>query len=520
MNRKLISVNNSSYGRHPNSATGSGFNCVKLAFLGILIYLLSNHFIYVCFEAFALDYNEGVYLTSASSLNDGNRLYENVFGSQPPLLFITLKQILFWCNNILACRAFIFLCSVIAVYALSNIAIRLFSRTSVFFACYSLIAFSGFWKNSLAIQAEMPSLAFGLLAIALSTRTAGQILSPCNSFLAGILLSIGLFYKFLILPLVPVLIIANAATQWKNKQLSVASNGNSIHAPGDAKNITRWAKYTLMVIAVLFISVLFAHINYDVLGWYNQSIYFHIVGQDVIRNPLEWNATILTSVLKQNAGSVFLSITGCIALLKNRKKQLSFILFWLLLTLSFIALHSPMFEQHFILLAAPVALLSAANYLFIITFRNYFVKLVILVMLLLLPLCGIHSDPQSQGGLFSFLPASGRVIGGQSRQSHFIVSDLIAKFSRSTDFVVTDNQMEAFKAGRKVAPELTDTSYVRIATGALTSNECINVCRSRKVKVIAISTGRFRNLPSFVNWVKSNYSLQTIENGSEIYILK
>jgi hypothetical protein len=90
-------------------------------------------------------------------------------------------------------------------------------------------------------------------------------------------------------------------------------------------------------------------------------------------------------------------------------------------------------------------------------------------------------------------------------------TDFVAAVTDPEDWVITDEPLVPFWAGRKVPPYLSDISYVRTQTGYLTADDLIALTEVYHPQAIVIwSEGRFtQRLPAYVEWVEQNYSLAT-----------
>jgi hypothetical protein len=82
---------------------------------------------------------------------------------------------------------------------------------------------------------------------------------------------------------------------------------------------------------------------------------------------------------------------------------------------------------------------------------------------------------------------------------------LLEAYTKTTDFVVSDDQMLVFRAGRQTPPELCDTSFVRLETGYLTDEDAIQA--SRDAEAIIFSTGRLGALKRYVQWVEREFEV-------------
>ena len=93
---------------------------------------------------------------------------------------------------------------------------------------------------------------------------------------------------------------------------------------------------------------------------------------------------------------------------------------------------------------------------------------------------------------------------------------LINAATKPDDFVVSDQQMQAFRTGRLVPPDLCDTSIVRIKSGYLTTEQAIKAASN--AKMIIFWTGRLEMLPGFQEWVRNHYRLAVQIDGRLVYV--
>jgi len=97
------------------------------------------------------------------------------------------------------------------------------------------------------------------------------------------------------------------------------------------------------------------------------------------------------------------------------------------------------------------------------------------------------------------------------------VLTIIRVYSNETDYIITDSQTLAFIAGRDVPPDLVDTSSMRISSGYLDSNDVIRSTEEYRVKVIAFCTGRLVILGEFLQYVKASFKLIGDFEGCQVY---
>jgi hypothetical protein len=95
--------------------------------------------------------------------------------------------------------------------------------------------------------------------------------------------------------------------------------------------------------------------------------------------------------------------------------------------------------------------------------------------------------------------------------------------TRSEDperFVVVDNQLVAFLAGRSVPPQLVDTSAKRISTGYLTSADVIDAILSYTPSHLIFAYERFEQLDPLESWVARHGDDLSVHADLEVFRLE
>ena len=114
-------------------------------------------------------------------------------------------------------------------------------------------------------------------------------------------------------------------------------------------------------------------------------------------------------------------------------------------------------------------------------------------------------------GLPSIVDINSRRLMAYKTEVGLATTDFVAAVTDPDGWVITDEPLVPFCAGRKVPPYLSDISYVRTQTGYLTADDLIALTEDYRPQAIVIwSEGRFtKHLPTYVEWVEQNYSLAT-----------
>src|SRR5688500_9685474 len=85
------------------------------------------------------------------------------------------------------------------------------------------------------------------------------------------------------------------------------------------------------------------------------------------------------------------------------------------------------------------------------------------------------------------------------------IASTIAAVTQRGDFIVTDEPEQAFHAQRLVPPNLADPSSSRVRARELTGETIVTSAEQYDVKLVAISSDRFRSLRNFHLWLDERF---------------
>ena len=171
---------------------------------------------------YAQDYDEGVYLCSAQSTLRGQRLFADVFSSQPPL-FVTLIAMSFEAvgPSVAAGRGLIVVFALFALLGVAWIASKSVDRLAGPFAMLCLGSSALFFREARTVQAEMPALAFSLIAIGVLVEW--RMATTVRQYVfAGILFFLALSCKLLMAPYFVPAFVLMASRPFRDGSLSNA----------------------------------------------------------------------------------------------------------------------------------------------------------------------------------------------------------------------------------------------------------------------------------------------------------
>jgi hypothetical protein len=188
--------------------------------------------------------------------------------------------------------------------------------------------------------------------------------------------------------------------------------------------------------------------------------------------------------------------------------------------------HQPLFEHHLVMLIPPIAIAGSVGWarLSDIAKKTHRWNNLLSIMLSAgLPLL-------VDAGILALLvialahrPDSRDVAAWQSASlaPDHAAAQTIARLTAPNDTIVTDAQGIAFLANRDVPPELTDTSFVRIATGYLTLPEVIAYTQRADVRLLMLWSGRLATLPGMRHWAASHFPYHaSFGAGRELYSMR
>ncbi len=448
-------------------------------------------------EPYSLDHDEGVYLVSARMVALGHPLFTAVFSSQPPAFLNTLALAFRWFGDTVAVgRAVMVGFSVLALGAAAWIAWRLAGPLGGPVAILSLGLLSLLFRQARIVQAEMPALAWATLATAavLAFRGTGR-----GAWLAagGASFALGGLYKLSVAPmLAPLLFLLALAS-------GPAAPARWRFLPADRTGVPEFGR-RLLVFGLAGMLVTLAMLAFsDYAALYDQVVRFHLVMRQYFPRDRQRNLQLLASLLRPELGTLALAMAGLLALLRTNPLAASWLCLWVLSTVLFVMEHTPLAPQHLVLALPPLAVTAAASVLWIPRWwrRAWSRPLVFLLACPLVLAYGPGSRITWTLQRHAELLSETFPLGEQEDEA----IRAIHRYTHATDYVVSDEQMQVFRAGRRMPPPLCDTSSARIKSGYLTDAQA--VAASRPARMVIFWANRLVHLPGYREWVRSHFRL-------------
>ncbi|MBC7250095.1 MAG: glycosyltransferase family 39 protein [Anaerolineae bacterium] len=440
---------------------------------------------------FAWDYDEGVHLMQARMLRNGYRLYTDIYTDQPPLLVSTLAAgFAIVGESVTGGRAMCVLYNLVGLGAVGWIAQRL--RGGLAGACaVALLSVSPeILQHARVITGNLPAGSMAALAVAFALGYLWEgkvLLIP----LAGTSFALSLLVKPTSAGAIVSLIVA-------------VLGGNVVH--GRARtwraSMVRSGPLVLSVVLVLVAGL----VLHDWRGFSEQVVSQYRQARVVFPLDVQTNAQIVGGFLWENIGLLALAAYGCFVLPNDMRTGGALVGAWAAGELTLRLVHSPLWPGHLPPILLPLGVLSGVGLssaiergVEVLHGRRRFDWLtgVGLSMILLLVI-----------NLPELVRLDGQLLRAPVNEGEDEVVTLLAQVTDSGDYVITDNQMAAFRAGCLVPPGLCNTSIKRILTGNLTADQVIDASEAFQPRAVLLwSCCRLLRLEDYVMYVVKNYQL-------------
>ncbi len=345
------------------------------------------------------------------------------------------------------------------------------------------------FRQSTIVDAEMVSLSFSLLATAVLLSPHEK---PGVAFLivAGFLFMLGALSKLLVCPMILPIILLMAPKQ--------ATLTNTYSGIQKGRSFCRYWLVSILFFGLgCFICGAIFLMPYNLPAMYDQLIGIRFVARS--RYPRRWvgNLKDVFNFFNDDPIWLALSVPGFFILYWKRRRTALWLSSWILAASIFLLDHRPLFSRHAVLLLPPIAVAAGGSVLWIpLLLTSKTCKSIgVIVVVLILVILGfmVRRDVKL------VLKKAGTPALEQK------VIRFIQENSQPSDLVISDEQMQVFRAGRRIPPEHCENGFVRIKTGYLTNKVAIEA--SKNAKIIIFSTDRLIQLDEYTKWVESHFRL-------------
>jgi hypothetical protein len=461
-----------------------------------------------------IDYDEGVYWQSLRALAAGHPLFTSVYSSQPPAFLELLAPVHRLAGDTLVAeRAAVLATAVIGLVAVYTTAALLVSRGAGLLAMAALAADPLFFRQSVTLQADGPSVCLALAALAAAALARrlrdrprppgagpgdgagrGGLLPAWLALFAGALLALAVLTKLLAvaaLPAVGVMLAAPGDGRTPTGDRLPAGGARQGHALRDLGAAA--AGGSLVAAAVLLPYV-------DAWGpLWRQAVGLHLGAQALsIGGFTPGDALPELPLLALGLAGLAVAARRAPALAAAGGS-------WVTAAALLLALHRPFWPHHAVVLTAPLALLAG----------------------------GLAPRPEAMPArrLVTAALALAAIAAWTASFAHVRAlqqppatrAAAVAALRSATapgEPVVTDDQFTAALAGRSTPPELVDTSEVRVVSGDLTADRVESIIQRDRVPAVLLATGRLDRLPGFESWLRGHFPVRRDLGPSGVLYLR
>ncbi|MBL7197408.1 MAG: glycosyltransferase family 39 protein [Candidatus Omnitrophica bacterium] len=285
-------------------------------------------------QAFEYDFDEGHNLIRFFLFAKGFSFYEQIWNDHPPLFTLILS---YWFKlfkpSVYHARILVLLFSGILLWAFYQTIKNLWGHLCGFTAILLLLLSEIYIRLSISVMICLPSLSMAMLSIYCITLYKKSQLKHLL-VLSGIFIALSLQIKLFTVFLIP--IIALEIVYAKKRVLF---------------SLLLWLGSFLAV--YLAITIRFFHFNFSLM--INQLLLPHL-RQITIAGP---NFSTLWEMILADYDIALLALMGIILLIRQKKWQLFFPVWWLTIALIILMLWRPIWEHYYPLISIPMCWLAA-----------------------------------------------------------------------------------------------------------------------------------------------------------------
>ena len=436
---------------------------------------LINHPVY--------DNDEGIYLTSFLLVDRGYRPYKETFFSQPPIFLLSVYPgfVLFG-KTLQSARLTIGIWSLIGLLAILWISFELKNKWTGLLAISLLSLIPSYYNQTLTFQSDILITTFSLLSLAALIRF-GKSLRLFWFIISAVFLNLA-FWTKLDITFFPSFIVV-LFFLYQKKKISIKS---------------------IISLIILFFAVSFGFFIFFILPFGISNVFYDSIFLRFQAAAHSSFSFLLFDYLKKD-NILLMVILGSLILSFFKKKNLRYpiniIFIWSIFVLIIFIFYRPLFPHHLVMLTVPMVLLFSQ--LVNLCFNNKKIyKSIVLVFLMIALVNRIYITIKTPSKLIN-------------NQQQYAVN-IIKKYTKLNDVVVSDEEILNGLSGRLPPPELSDFSQVRIKSNNLTPENFMKIINTYKPKLIIPWNGRLESIKNFKENLTDYRILTSISPSKNIYI--
>jgi hypothetical protein len=430
------------------------------------------------------DLDEGIRGIQLLLMSAGYRPMQEIYSSQGPLLLDMLYPLYRLFGETLGAARL-----AIGVYSLFGIlgvyvAARALGGPVGGTAAALLLALSpNYLRNSRQALAEVPALAPAILAVAAAfeyQRTGRWVWLVVS----GVLLGVALLVK----PIIAAAVVPIALAALLGPKITPR--------PVVLVGLVSAAVVVAIVVMTGFSTVVDQMVDYrlksrQVSGWsWNEN----------------WKVIRGTLIARDQIGLLALGGAGAILAFLFRPRQAVPCIGWIVASAALLALYAPLFPKHVVVVVPPLVVAAGAG--IGVVWQALRERRVAgmaggfaLTGPLLLYIWSLPTIAMLNVGFMNL----DQGLEGQRFARTADIAATIAAVTQRDDFIVTDEPEQAFHAQRLVPPNLADPSTSRVRARELTGEAVATTAEEYDVKLVALSSDRFRSLRNFHLWLDERF---------------
>ncbi len=414
------------------------------------------------------NYDEGVYLASNDALDRGERLGEDVFASQPPGFYLLLRLATgLPGQSVDADRALFLAVAIIGVAGAWALGRALSGAAGGLIAAAALLAAPAYPTESFRVAADSPAVAIALVGLGLlawSLRRDSTALAVCAGCAIAASVSVKLFAVTALVPAAGLLV----AFRPPRRVLGGFLLGG----------------------AAVTLALLVAYAG-TIGALYEDAVAFHTDAR-AFEGGLGENAEKVAKLFHPRTVFTVIALAGAAAWLARgaRPRLLVPVWLWALASAAFLVWHRPLLDHHFVLLSAACAVAAGAALGSLQWSRR---ARAVATLLVAVVLAAGYAQQWKRVGLLA-----------APDPDVYAAADAVAASTRPGETIVSDLPIVAHLADRPLAGELVDTSFVRFASGSLTTACVLSVTDAEGVR-LAVVGRMFRSEPGVLPGVVARF---------------
>jgi hypothetical protein len=456
--------------------------------------------------AFELDADEGVNLMKSLLVNQGAKLYTDVWSDQPPLLTY-LIAVVFKIGgvNLTVVRLLILLFSCALFWAAVRYLGAFWGTPHAIAGGMVLILLPTYLRLSVSIMVGLPAIALGMfsfLAISYWHKDRRRLWLV----LSGLALALSFMTKLFTGLLAPLFIAGLIAQEWRGFRKTGSWR----------RFLTPAVLWTCgFGITSLLIGLISIHPDglsqLTVTHWTAQSTEFN-------------DPTTIAGYLSESLPAIFLAVIGSVYVIQQGRLTGLYLVAWAIVGFLLLSQYSPVWYHHQLLVTIPVAILAGiAVGEFLIAIRNRFHNLqavsvrgaLHVAVAILIPYFAASTISNSIRELDYRLPNL-RPPPADSREIEAVgMLDVMRQYADSTNLILTDRPMFAIWLGKPVPPEVAALTGKRLLTGELSQAEIISAIVQYQPEQVALA--RFE-LPQVEAYLQQHYRLVYHLTDHRLYV--